>query len=235
MGSGGSKPEQHIFNAYVMSLHTNGSSILTLHQRCASEILSIRPRFTSTQPRGLTSPTTSPPIPPNTPKQSDSTRAQTKELNLQARVNAELTRVRDSQAQQLEDLTARLTINPEEPSSEAVTPPSGPTGFFSHLASPFYQDHSSIKDLIPGLSSKEKKDSGRSHDSVHMEIMELRQKLEARKKADKSSPEVEKAKESLVQCLRVNDRRPLDCWREVEQFKREVGKLERAFVERVGR
>lgn len=65
--------------------------------------------------------------------------------------------------------------------------------------------------------------------------MDLRQKLESRKKVDKVSPEVEKAKEKVVQCLRVNDRRPLDCWQEVEEFKKEVGRLEQAFVQRVGR
>lgn len=65
--------------------------------------------------------------------------------------------------------------------------------------------------------------------------MDLKAKLEQRKKVDRSSPEVEKAKEGLVQCLRANDRRPLDCWQEVEIFKKEVGKLEQAFVQRVGR
>lgn len=64
--------------------------------------------------------------------------------------------------------------------------------------------------------------------------MDLRQKLDARKKVEKTSPEVEKAKESVVQCLRAHDRRPLDCWQEVEQFKVEVGKLEKKFVEKVG-
>lgn len=65
--------------------------------------------------------------------------------------------------------------------------------------------------------------------------MTLRAKLDARKKLDKPSKEVEKAKEALVKCLRTNDRRPLDCWEEVEAFKAEVGKLERAFVEKAGR
>ena len=65
--------------------------------------------------------------------------------------------------------------------------------------------------------------------------MDLRQKLESRKKLDKVSPEVEKAKESLVSCLRKNDRRPLDCWQEVETFKAEVGKLEKAFIQKAGR
>ena len=62
--------------------------------------------------------------------------------------------------------------------------------------------------------------------------MDLRQKLDSRKKLDKVSPEAEKAKEKLVSCLRTNDRRPLDCWQEVETFKAEVGKLERSFIQK---
>lgn len=65
--------------------------------------------------------------------------------------------------------------------------------------------------------------------------MDLRQKLDSRKKVEKASPEVEKAKESLVTCLRVNDRRPLDCWQEVENFKAEVGKMEKRFIQKAGR
>jgi len=41
------------------------------------------------------------------------------------------------------------------------------------------------------------------------------------------------AKDGVVKCLRENDRRPLDCWREVEAFKREVGRLEKGFLGRV--
>jgi altered-inheritance-of-mitochondria protein 13 len=70
---------------------------------------------------------------------------------------------------------------------------------------------------------------------VNKEVMDLRQKLEQRKKVEPVPAEVEKAKERLVQCLRYNDRRPLDCWQEVEAFKQEVGKLEQAFVQKAGR
>merc|ERR1711967_163041 len=143
------------------------------------------------------------------------------ELKVQHRVNAELQRIRDTQAQQLEQLTASLTTSAATsddtvPSNLAITsePSKDPTSLAYHLGSPFYP--------------------GRSHDSVAKEIMDLKTKLEQRKRADKASPEVEKAKESMVQCLRMNDRRPLDCWQEVEQFKREVGRLERGFVEKVG-
>ena len=48
-------------------------------------------------------------------------------------------------------------------------------------------------------------------------------------------PAVEKAKEEMVGCLRMNDRRPLDCWEQVETFKREVTKLEQKFVEKAMR
>ena len=41
---------------------------------------------------------------------------------------------------------------------------------------------------------------------------------------------VEISKEKVVQCLRINDRRPLDCWKEVEGFKMEVARLEERFL-----
>ena len=63
----------------------------------------------------------------------------------------------------------------------------------------------------------------------------MKKKLEARKKLEQVDPTVEKAKEDVVTCLRTNDRRPLDCWKEVETFRREVGRLEREFVEKTVR
>lgn len=168
--------------------------------------------------------------------ETDSTRAQNLELKIQSRVNSELTRIRDAGASKLDALTSSLTTNPPQENSaqaEEAAAARDPHTLASHLSSPFYQDHS-IASHIPGLSSAPA-DSGRSHDSVNQEIMDLRQKLESRKKVEKTSPEVEKARENLVTCLRTNDRRPLDCWEEVEGFKREVGKLEKRFIERAGR
>jgi altered-inheritance-of-mitochondria protein 13 len=46
---------------------------------------------------------------------------------------------------------------------------------------------------------------------------------------------VVKAREGVINCLRVNDRRPLDCWEEVETFKREVRRVEIGWVEKVVR
>ena len=70
---------------------------------------------------------------------------------------------------------------------------------------------------------------------MSQEIADLKKKLEGRRKVEQVDEGVKKAKEELVQCLRVNDRRPLDCWKEREAFKREVGRLEREFVERTVR
>lgn len=63
----------------------------------------------------------------------------------------------------------------------------------------------------------------------------LKEKLKRRKikegvVKDKAA---EKAKGEVVNCLRLNDRRPLDCWREVEVFKEEVGRLERDFLGKI--
>lgn len=74
-----------------------------------------------------------------------------------------------------------------------------------------------------------------SHDSVSKEIEGLKKKLNGRKKLEKADPAVEKTKEQLVQCLRINDRKPLDCWKEREAFKKQVSRLEKEFVERTVR
>ena len=67
------------------------------------------------------------------------------------------------------------------------------------------------------------------------DIEKLKGKLKERqlKEDIMKDREISKAKEKVVACLRLNDRRPLDCWREVEAFKREVGRLEGAFLGRV--
>jgi altered-inheritance-of-mitochondria protein 13 len=161
--------------------------------------------------------------------QSDSTRAQDYELKIQARVHSELRKIRESQAERLDSLTASLTTNPPKPEESSSSSSEGDSsGLFAHLKSPFYHDWSSKEQESKTANT----DSGRSHDSVHGEIMDLRKKLDSRKKVEKVPEELEKAKESLVSCLRTNDRRPLDCWEEVQAFKVEVGKLEKAFIQK---
>ncbi len=68
---------------------------------------------------------------------------------------------------------------------------------------------------------------------MNSEIEELRLKLEGRKKLAELDGSVAKAQADVASCLRLNDRRPLDCWQEVQNFKREVAKLEEGFVDRI--
>lgn len=67
--------------------------------------------------------------------------------------------------------------------------------------------------------------------AVQQDVEGLRKKLESRKKVVELDEGVEKAKSEVVRCLRDNDRRPLDCYREVEAFRREVRRLEGKWVE----
>lgn len=71
-----------------------------------------------------------------------------------------------------------------------------------------------------------------SRQSVQKEIDMLKEKLKRRKIKEEVVKDnaVEKAKGEVVNCLRLNDRRPLDCWREVEAFKEEVGRLEKDYL-----
>ena len=121
-------------------------------------------------------------------------------------MTAELERIRDQEAQRLADYTSSLTPTSEDESSPSLT--------------------EKITDALTPNSPQ------RTNDSVSKEVVELRSKLERRKKLEQNDPAVDKAKDSLVQCLRLKDRRPLDCWEQVEAFKTEVAKLEQRFVDR---
>ena len=72
-------------------------------------------------------------------------------------------------------------------------------------------------------------------ESVQKEIESLKAKLKGKNIREEVVRDkgVERVKEKMVACLRLNDRRPLDCWEEVEAFKREVSRLEKAFLGRV--
>ena len=61
------------------------------------------------------------------------------------------------------------------------------------------------------------------------DIKELRNKL-VWVKNSKEDVEARKAREELIRCLQLHDRRSLDCWWEVKQFKEKVVKLETEFV-----
>lgn len=67
------------------------------------------------------------------------------------------------------------------------------------------------------------------------EVEALRAKLDERKKVRQLPDNLEAARSEVVRCLREHDRRPLDCWKEVEAFKEEVRRLEKGWVDTVAR
>ncbi|KAF5710663.1 ochre suppressor tyr-tRNA [Fusarium mundagurra] len=78
-----------------------------------------------------------------------------------------------------------------------------------------------------------KDDNSMSQYTISKEIEAMREKLESRKQVRPLPESVEGARNEVIRCLREHDRRPLDCWQEVENFKAEVKKLEKSWVEKV--
>ncbi|CAD6592608.1 MAG: hypothetical protein ASARMPRED_006467 [Alectoria sarmentosa] len=156
--------------------------------------------------------------------ETDSTRAKDLELHIQSRVAAELARIDAETTQELKDLEARISSTPDS-TTESIHTPS--TTIPDQTASAGGPDH------------KAKAEGDRARDlsrvKVQEEIEKLKGKLKERqlKEDIMKDKEVNKAKEGVVACLRLNDRRPLDCWKEVETFRGEVGRLEKAFLGRV--
>jgi MICOS complex subunit MIC19 len=74
-----------------------------------------------------------------------------------------------------------------------------------------------------------------SRQAVSKEVETLRARLDKRKQLRELPDSVETARSNVVKCLIANDRRPLDCWKEVEDFKEEVRRLEKSWVDRVVR
>ena len=158
--------------------------------------------------------------------QTDSTRSSDLELHIQRRVTAELSRLSDETSTALSKLEEEISSNPDNSSN------SGPLESGSHpTGNPFPPG--------AGADAVSKKEGDRLRDlgsqSVQAEINNLKKKLQARKIREEvvGDKGVEKAKSEVVKCLRENDRRPLDCWKEVEAFKSEVGRLEKGFLGRV--
>lgn len=155
--------------------------------------------------------------------QTDSSRAQTIELHIQNRVAEELRRIQARETQTLADLEQRFSTaatDDKQQSSISLDAPRVP--------------------LVgsEGGSSQQKGDADSSRrdlnsQQVAQEIEALREKLAARRKVKEVDEGVEKAREDVVKCLRGHEKRPLDCWAEVDTFKKEVARLEREWVKKV--
>ncbi|KAL5328649.1 hypothetical protein ACEPPN_002151 [Leptodophora sp. 'Broadleaf-Isolate-01'] len=138
--------------------------------------------------------------------QSDSTRAKTLELHIQSRVSEELKKLQDKASKDFEELSAKISAAEDSIKSKA-------------------SEGKSEGDHLRQLG----------REAVQNDVEGLRRKLEQRKKLADVDEGVERAKSEVVKCLRANDRRPLDCWREVEAFREEVRRLEGVWVEKIVR
>lgn len=174
--------------------------------------------------------------------ETDSTRAKAFELQIQARVAEELERIRQRERQTLEEIEKRLaegTLGGGAPSTTTAKTTSY-TPDELNLDTPLVPFAGRETTTTPAAAGAAPQGQPQieinrdaSRESVLREIEQLRSKLESRKRLAALDERVERAKADVVSCLRLNDRRPLDCWKEVEGFKREVARLEEAFVERV--
>jgi altered-inheritance-of-mitochondria protein 13 len=181
--------------------------------------------------------------------ETDGARARRLELKIQSRVTEELRKLEREESQRLTELTDRIAAEtaPSQSHSDSNSLQdshnTSNSSSSSSSSSPSHNQNqdqpstvSKIRSALTGGSNDNNKPTPKSEmsrDVVASEIAALREKLAQRKKlhADsKADEDVEKAKSKLVTCLRANDRRPLDCWAEVEAFRTEVGRLEREFV-----
>ena len=168
---------------------------------------------------------------------TDSSRAKSLELQIQARVSDELQRIREREQKTLGEIEHRLAETKDAAAVATATTTYTPN--VSHTPGSLNLDAPRIpfagREYTPVPAAPEDRPINRdvTRSSVQSEIDDLRSKLDGRKKLVPLDEGIEKAKADVVGCLRLNDRRPLDCWKEVEGFKREVARLEEGFVDRV--
>ncbi|KAI5846126.1 hypothetical protein BZA05DRAFT_407019 [Tricharina praecox] len=86
------------------------------------------------------------------------------------------------------------------------------------------------------LQQAEVKEGEGDRVKVQHDIEALRERLDRIPKLMELEEGVELARQSVLGCLRNNNTRPLDCWKEVADFKEHTRRMEKAFVVRtVGR
>lgn len=153
------------------------------------------------------------------PLQTNSSRAKTLDLHIAERVAAELASLQEKEDSTLASLREKLSS--DSPDANNGIP------------------RSRLLEIIPSVPApgdvvaQEEVRQNQSSAKVFEELEKLKRGLDERKKVKDMPREVESAREDLVRCLRMNDRRPLDCWREVEAFRASVRMMEEDFIGRV--
>lgn len=168
-------------------------------------------------------------------------------MEIQHRVAQELQRLREREQQTLSEIEKRISESKDTTSLPvtAATAPLAPStsGYPAgslNLDAPRIPFAGRHHDPVPTVAAPQetaaaaqpvKRDISRS--SVAAEIEQLRSKLDGRRKLVELDDGVAKARSDVTSCLQLNDRRPLNCWEEVDAFKREVARMEAAFVDRI--
>ncbi|CAI7665458.1 hypothetical protein N7527_002758 [Penicillium freii] len=180
--------------------------------------------------------------------ETDSTRAKALELEIQNRVAQELQRLRAREQQTLAEIEKRISESKDTTSLPvtAATAPLAPStsGYPAgslNLDAPRIPFAGRHHDPVPAVAAPQETAAAAqpvvkrdiSRDSVAAEIEQLRSKLDGRRKLVELDDGVTKARSDVTSCLQLNDRRPLNCWEEVDAFKREVARMEAAFVDRI--
>lgn len=147
-------------------------------------------------------------------------------MHIQQRVAAELERLTKEKTSLLDAARQRISGDNDNKNTTSSTKPKREAGLLD-LPSV------SPKDLFKTESEEEKKKKAASSKKVQDEIDKLQKALGDRKVLKDLPKEVEAARSEVVSCLRLKDRQALDCWKEVEVFKREVRKLEEQFVGKI--
>ncbi|RKF60377.1 MICOS complex subunit mic19 [Erysiphe neolycopersici] len=145
--------------------------------------------------------------------ETDSIRAKALELEIQSRVNAELQRLQITAAKEYAELQAKISVEEE---------------INKHDSKISSGDDEASEKVSAGDRLRR---LGR--EAVQGDIRELKTKLEKNKRVRELDENVDKAKSEVVKCLQENDRRPLDCWAQVEKFKKEVARLEDSWIQKV--
>jgi MICOS complex subunit MIC19 len=169
--------------------------------------------------------------------ETNSSRSKTVDLHIQQRVAEELKKIQDEASSKLDAARKKISEEAEKLGSEGKRGTSEVSGKGEKGGSLLDMSNVSAKDLLPSsLKSSESEAETRKKQSsskVQSQLDQLKAQLSQRKVLKELPKDVEKARGDVVNCLRVNDRRPLDCWKEVEVFKAAVRRLEEDFVSKV--
>ncbi|KAI3625160.1 hypothetical protein CBS9595_000521 [Malassezia furfur] len=72
------------------------------------------------------------------------------------------------------------------------------------------------------------KDKGQSSELLQQELNRVKEQIEKfNKRSIDSFPALKKAREDIIQCYRNDTKRTLDCWREVDAFKKAIADAEK--------